>query len=139
MDFIYFYLNFFNFFNFRFAWRDIAALFVWKYLYFILLYIILVSDLTKNEMRRIFWFLHPEVRCIIAARAVFAQSFLLPGMKKANQIISGLFGFFLCPLLSFLLYYSVFSIPPLISSPPCSFAQSSSVVFMYWVEFFCYF
>lgn len=45
--------------------------------------------MTKNELKRIFWILHPEVRGVIAARAAFAKFFLLPGMKKANKIQNG--------------------------------------------------
>jgi hypothetical protein len=84
-----------------------------------------VSDLTPNEMRRIFWFLHPEVRCAIAARAVFAQSFLLPGMKRASLIMSGFFIFYLSSFLS-LFYFPpiLFSFVPCVSLHPdyvCSF------------------
>ncbi len=62
---------------------------MWRYLFFIILFIIVVSDVTKNELKRIFWILHPEVRGVIAARAAFAKFFLLPGMKKANKIQNG--------------------------------------------------
>ncbi len=43
--------------------------------------------LTEYELQRIFWVLHPEVRCIIAARAVFAHGFLKPAMKKAAKLV----------------------------------------------------
>ncbi len=74
----------------RFAWRDIASLYVWTHLYSLLLFVVQHTILTKNELQRIFWILHPELRCIIAARAVFAHAFLLPAMKKANKIVKKL-------------------------------------------------
>jgi len=73
----------------RFAWRDIATLFVWKFLYFILFFIITVTDVTEKEMKRLMYILKPEVVGVIALRAVFAHDFLLPGMKKVNSISSG--------------------------------------------------
>ena len=70
----------------RFAWRDIASLFVWRNLYFILLFVVQHTILTKIELQRIFWVLHPEVQCIIAVRAVFAHAFLKPAMRKAEKL-----------------------------------------------------
>ena len=73
----------------RFAWRDIATLFVWKYLYHILLFIMKVTDVTEKQMKRLLYILQPDVVGILAIRAVFAKMFLLPGMKKVNAISTG--------------------------------------------------
>ena len=70
----------------RFAWRDIASLYVWQHLYHLLLFVVKYTVLTKHELQRIFWVLHPEVQCVLAARAVFAHGFLKPAMKKAAKI-----------------------------------------------------
>jgi hypothetical protein len=51
--------------------------------------------LTSTDVKRVVWLLHPEVRVVIAIRAVFAQTFLLPGMKMVNSNSESIFLFFL--------------------------------------------
>ena len=66
-----------------------AALYVWRHLYYILAYFVKITNLTPAEWTRIFWVLHPEVRCVLGARAAFARVFLQPAMKKVNKIHNG--------------------------------------------------
>ena len=75
----------------RFSWRDLATLFVWKYLFYIILFLATYVTLTKHEILRLQWLLYPEVQGVMASRACFAKHFLLPGMKLANSIYEGWF------------------------------------------------
>ena len=73
----------------QFSWRDIATVFLWENLYFILLFLLSSVHLTEREKCRIVWLLHLEVQFVIALCAVFAKRFLLPAMNIVNAISIG--------------------------------------------------
>jgi hypothetical protein len=54
-------------------------------MYQIILFLLSVVELTKTDLTRLVWLLHPEVKAVIGIRAVFAQWVLLPGMKMVNH------------------------------------------------------
>jgi hypothetical protein len=59
-------------------------LFIFQYLFQIICFLVKVVPLTKIDLKRILWLLHPEVQCALGTRAVLAAHFLLPGMKMAK-------------------------------------------------------
>jgi len=99
--------------------------------------------LTKIELQRIFWVLHPEVRCVLAVRAVFAHAFLLPAMKKASKMMIGTPG---DNSMSFIFSFSFFTVSALCklqislleNFDVFLFAMSCSTLTLVFSHLFCF-